>query len=155
MLQRRQLLQDVVHDSYRPKRKLAQPAQCPGCGAVYRRGRWRWEPAPADAQPTPCPACRRKRERLPAGYVTLGGTFFERHRNEVLGCVRSCEHAEKRTHPLQRIMAILNTASGVLVTTADAHLARRIGDALHGAYKGKLEYHYDREDNLLRVHWSR
>jgi hypothetical protein len=55
---------------------------------------------------------------------------------------------------MQRIMAI--AASGTdAVTTTDAHLARRIGDALHHAYKGELEYRYNKEDNLLRVAWCR
>jgi len=35
------------------------------------------------------------------------------------------------------------------------HLARRIGDALQHAYKGGLEYRYNKEDNLLRVTWCR
>jgi hypothetical protein len=52
-------------------------------------------------------------------------------------------------------MAIAADGAGVLVTTTDAHLARRMGDALHDAYKGELEYHYNPEDNLLRVLWSR
>jgi hypothetical protein len=41
------------------------------------------------------------------------------------------------------------------VTTTDIHLARGIGDALHSAYKGELEYHYNKEENLLRVEWRR
>jgi hypothetical protein len=42
-----------------------------------------------------------------------------------------------------------------MVTTTDPHLARRIGEALHDAYKGTLDYQYNKEDNLLRVTWSR
>jgi NMD protein affecting ribosome stability and mRNA decay len=155
MLERKQLLQELVHDSYKSKRKLAEPTCCPDCGAVYRRGRWRWELAPAGAHETRCPACQRVHDRFPAGYVTLKGAFFDKHREEILGRLRSCEEAEKRTHPLQRIMAVAADGEGVLVTTTDAHLARRMGDALHDAYKGELEYHYNAQDNLLRVHWCR
>ena len=46
-------------------------------------------------------------------------------------------------------------AHGSLVTTTDPHLARRIADALHDAYKGELRYRYNKEENLLRVTWSR
>lgn|SRR5574341_1241533 len=155
MLQRPQLLQELVHDSYKSKRKLSGPARCPGCGAVYRRGRWRWEAAPASAQSTRCPACLRIRDRLPAASVALGGRFFSAHRDEILARVRSCERAEKATHPMQRIMAIAASGKGATVTTTDAHLARRIGDALKDAYKGELEYHYNKEDSALRVRWSR
>ena len=155
MLERKQLLQEVVHDSYKSGRKIRGPARCPDCGAVYRRGRWRWEAAPRVAAAARCSACLRIRDRLPAASVTLSGRFFAGHRDEILGRVRSCEEAEKRTHPMQRIMAIAASGAGMRITTTDAHLARRIGDALHHAYKGELEYRYNKEDNLLRVAWRR
>jgi hypothetical protein len=56
---------------------------------------------------------------------------------------------------MQRIMAIAASGAGTRITTTDAHLARRIGDALYHAYKGELEYRYNKEDNLLRVIWRR
>jgi NMD protein affecting ribosome stability and mRNA decay len=150
-----QLLQEVRHDAYKPKRKIPSPARCPDCGAVYRRGRWRWEAAPRVTAVARCPACLRVRDRLPAAAVTLSGRFLASHRDEILARVRHCEQAEKQTHPLQRIMAIAPQGRGIRVTTTDAHLARRIGDALYDAYKGELEYRYNKEDNLLRVSWSR
>ena len=155
MLERKQLLQELVPDSYKPTRKLAGAASCPDCGAVYRRGRWRWEAPPAGAKPARCPACLRIRDRLPAASVTLSGRFFAQHRDEILARVRGCEEAEKRTHPMQRIMAIAAEGKALRVTTTDAHLARRIGDALRDAYKGELGYRYNKEDNALRVLWCR
>jgi hypothetical protein len=155
MLQHPQLLQERIHDAYRPGRKPAGPACCPDCGAIFRRGRWRWEAVPAAAKAALCPACRRTRERLPGASVVLSGDFLAAHRDEILGRVRNCEQAENRTHPLQRIMAIAPSGKGLRITTTDAHLARRIGEALHHAYKGELDYHYNKEDNLLRVLWCR
>jgi uridine phosphorylase len=156
MLQREQLLQELVHDSYKSKRKLPEPTLCPDCGAVYRHARWQWGAAPEkDAHIERCPACHRVHDRLPAGFVKLHGAFFGTHRDEILHRVRHCEEVEKKEHPLQRIMAIESDAEGAVVTTTDPHLARRIGDALHDAYKGELEYHYNKEENLLRVAWTR
>jgi len=155
MLQRKQLMQELVHDSYKARGKLREPTACPDCGAVYRRGRWRWEAAPPAAHAARCPACLRIRDRLPGASVSLSGRFFAQHRGEILARVRSCEQAEKRTHPMQRIMAIAANADATRVSTTDAHLARRIGDALHHAYKGELEYRYNKEENLLRVSWRR
>jgi NMD protein affecting ribosome stability and mRNA decay len=155
MLQREQLLQELVHDSYKPKRKPAGPAHCPECGAVFRGGRWSWGSADPGAREERGPACRRIRERMPAGYVSLRGGFFEAHREEILARVRHCEDGQRREHPLERIMALEDAEDGMLVTTTDIHLARRIGEALHDAYKGELEFHYNKEQNLLRVAWSR
>jgi NMD protein affecting ribosome stability and mRNA decay len=155
MLQREQLLDEPTHDSYKSRRKLPEPTRCTGCGAVYRRGRWRWGAAPPGARAVLCPACQRSRDRFPAGYVALKGSFFASHRDEILARLRRCEQAENRLHPLQRIMAIDAAGDGVMVTTTDTHLARRMGDALYDAYKGELDYRYNRRENLLRVLWCR
>src|SRR5687768_3394354 len=122
MLQRKQLLQERVHDSYKSGRKLAGPAACPDCGAVYRRGRWRWELAPVGALAARCPACLRVRDRLPAATVTLSGRFFAQHRDEILARVRSCAEAETRTHPMQRIMALAPAGNVMRIATTDIHL---------------------------------
>ena len=54
---------------------------------------------------------------------------------------------------MKRIIAIEDEGDAVLVTTTDIHLARDIGDAIQSAYKGELEFHYNSEENLLRVNW--
>ena len=43
----------------------------------------------------------------------------------------------------------------MLITTTDIHLARDIGEAVHAAYNGELQYHYNKEENLMRVLWTR
>ena len=146
---------DEGHDAYRPGGKLAEPAVCGECGAVWRGGRWRWEGAGFGARKVLCPACHRVRDGLPAGYVKLEGEFIAGHRDEILACVRRCERAEKKDHPLQRIMAIEANGAGWTVTTTDSHLARRIGEALKSAFKGRAAFRYQAQDNLLRVSWSR
>lgn len=155
MLRHEQLLQEFVHDSYQERRKLPEPTRCPDCHAVFRRGRWSRGTAVRGTYSARCPACRRVRERFPAGYVMLSGAFLEEHRDEILGLVRRCEEREASRHVLERIMALKETRQHVLVTTTGVHLARRIGDALHDAYKGRLNYRYNKADKLLRVDWSR
>jgi len=154
-LRRDELRDELVHDAYKSKKKLPEPTRCPDCGAVYRDGRWTWDLAPGDANEELCPACRRIRDRFPAGYVTLEGEFLQAHRDELLQLARNREAKEKAEHPLERIMAIEDVDGNVQITTTDTHLARDIGEAVHAAYKGELEYHYNKEENLLRVHWTR
>ena len=76
---------ELVHDSYKSKRKLPEPTRCPKCGATFHKGRWTWDIAPAQAHEHICPACHRIQDKFPAGYVTLGGEFFRQHREEILG----------------------------------------------------------------------
>jgi hypothetical protein len=155
MVRRQRILEELVHDTYKMAKKLPEPARCGDCGAVWHRGRWTWGAPPAGAHVTRCPACKRIRDRFPAGYVTLTGPFLEAHRDEIVARVRHCEAAEKVDHPLQRIMNIEPAAGGLLVTTTDAHLARGIGEALRKAYRGRMEFHYNKADKLLRVRWTR
>lgn len=154
-LQHEELRDELVHDSYKSSRKLHEPTRCPQCGAVYHGGRWQWLTAPAGAHEETCPACHRIHDKFPAGHVTLEGTFLAGHRDEILHLARNREAHEKAEHPLQRIMGIEDIEGGVLITTTDTHLARNIGQAVHAAYKGELEYRYNKAENLLRVHWRR
>ncbi len=153
---REQLLDDPRHDSYKARGKLRDPTRCPECGAVFPKGRWTWNGAPgASAHEQLCPACQRTRDGYPAGYVSLSGEYLAAHREEILNIVRNCEAEEKARHPLQRIIAIKDVEGGVLVTTTDAHVARRIAERVHDACKGRLALQYSKEDNLVRATWTR
>ena len=144
------LLQEQVHDAYKVKGKLPEPSVCAQCGAVFHDGRWQWSKAPTGAHETTCPACHRIHDEFPAGYLTLRGKFFLEHHDEIMNLVHNEEKRERAEHPLKRIMAVERKGDEVLVTTTDIHLARSMGDALHHAYQGNLEYHYNPEQNLLR-----
>jgi len=149
------LLQETVHDAYQMQGKLHEPTVCPGCGAVFKSGRWQWAEKPAQAHETLCPACHRQHDEFPAGYVNITGDFVNVHETEILNLIRNHEAREKTEHPLQRIMNIERTPEGITVTTTDIHLARGIGEALHHAWHGELDFHYNPQEYLLRVNWQR
>ena len=148
------LFQERVHDAYKAKAKLPEPTVCPQCGAVFHQGRWQWLPSPAAAHRETCPACHRIHDHYPAGFLTMKGEFFESHRDEIMHLVRNHEKHEHKEHPLKRIMEVEEKDGATLVTTTDIHLARGIGEALHHAYQGELQFHYNPEQNLLRVSWT-
>ena len=102
-----------------------------------------------------CPACHRIHDRFPAGYVKLEGEFLTAHRAEIISLVHHTEQKAKAEHPLQRIMEIVDEDGMVVVTTTNRHLAHGIGEAVHHAYQGHLDSHYNPEDDLLRIHWKR
>lgn len=154
-IQREQLFPEKIHDPYMHRLKPPEPTVCPDCKAIFSEGRWQWGSVSAQAHETLCPACHRIRDHFPAGYVTLSGPFFAAHRDEILQLARHEEAREKAEHPLERIMNIEASADGVMITTTDIHLARDIGDAAKHAYQGELEFHYNDDENLLRVHWKR
>jgi hypothetical protein len=150
------LIREHVHDPYQTPSKLPQPAVCPTCRATYCDGRWQWVSSPpASAHPHTCEACRRIRDRYPAGIITLRGGFVRSHKNDLLCLVRNNEAIEKQEHPLNRIMRTEESPDSIVITTTDIHLPHRIAEALRHAYKGELEIRYDKEGYFARVEWRR
>lgn len=149
------IFKEEIHDTYQLKSKLAEPTVCSQCQAVYHQGRWQWLTAPASAHQGICPACHRIRDDYPAGYLTLQGVFYLEHREEIMHLVRNHEKHQCTEHPLKRIMKIEESVDSTLVTTTDIHLVRGMGEAIHHAYQGDLEFRYNPEENRLRVYWKR
>lgn len=149
-------IRERVHDPYKTRLKLPDPTICPGCGALFHKGRWQWSAhPPADAHEETCQACHRVADKYPAGTLTLTGGFIDDHRDEVLALIRHQGELEKGEHPLHRIMKIDTAPREIVVSTTDIHLPRRIGEAMQHAFSGALDFRYEEEAYFLRVHWTR
>jgi NMD protein affecting ribosome stability and mRNA decay len=148
-------VQEHQHDTYKLKGKLAESTVCTECGALFHKGRWTWNPRPAGADEIVCPACRRIRDKYPKGLVTIKGPFKDAQHEQLFGVVKNTEEKEKKQHPLSRIMAIESQPEGLVISTTDTHLPRRIGDALKHAYHGELELQYEQDEQFVRVTWTR
>ncbi len=143
---------DHIIDPYQAQQKLPEPTVCRQCGAVLHRGRWQWGLRPEGAHEALCPACRRIDERLPAGIVTVRGSLAARRRDEIIALARHAEAAEKPEHPMNRIAAIEQTDEGLVITTTDIHLPRRIGEAVKNACHATLDIQFDEERYFVRVY---
>jgi hypothetical protein len=153
---RDRLLQERVHDPYKTRRKLTEPTVCPACSAVFHDGRWQWrKPLPRGARQEICQACRRVKDRLPAGVITLTGAFLRPHKEEIVGLARRQEALENLEHPLHRIMGLEQRRESLVIETTDIHLPRRIGEALRRSFKGALTLSYVQGGGSVRVAWSR
>ena len=148
-------LQAHVDDSYKLPGKPAEPSVCRECGVVFHHGRWSWEAKPAHAHAILCPACHRIRDAMPAGYFTLRGRFAAQHRDDIRHLLRNVESKQKAEHPLQRIMDISEADDTIIVTATDVHLVRAMGEALHRAYHGEIEFKYAEDENMVRAYWTR
>ena len=149
------IFDDRPHDPYQTNGKYAEPTVCGDCNAMFHGGRWQWADAPQGAKRARCPACRRTRDKLPAGTAALTGAFFAAHREEVLALVRHVAAREQAEHPLHRIIGIEDAPDGVVVTTTDIHLPQRIVEALRHAYHGEFKVSYGREEYMVRASWKR
>lgn len=150
------LVHDRIADPYKRVAKLAQPVECPGCGAVFQRGRWRWTSRHLKSAAREfCQACRRVQDDYPAGIMTLRGGFVLAHLPEILGVARNEEKAEMADHPMHRIMAVEEKRDGIVIKTTDIHLPGRIGRALVRACKGELDLKFDKGAYFVRADWRR
>ena len=141
----------------REREKYADDTLCPECGAVFVKGRWKWAKPlrKDDVSSMPCPACQQIKDDYAGGVLTLSGSFLTAHREDILNRVRNVEEAEKKDHPLQRIMAIVDKGEDVEVRTTSEHLVARMAKALKSDFNGELELSFLREENFARARWRR
>jgi len=144
---------------YHEGKKYPEPTQCPQCQLIYHNGRWQHgdlsETAQHKIHASHCPACRRELDRLPSGLLLLQGSYFEKHRDEILNIAKNQSEAAAAHRPLQRIMWIEQDGNATEIATTDSHLATRIGKAIEGACKGELTIKHASDAQLVRVYWER
>jgi NMD protein affecting ribosome stability and mRNA decay len=135
---------------------------CKECRSVYANGRWELESqANRDLEnakhvsETLCPACRKIRDRMPGGVVTLSGSFLKNHEDEIVNLVNHENQSAMEINPLERIMDIQKRDSEITVLTTNEKLAQRIGRSVFKAYSGEVEYKWSKGTKLARVNWHR
>ena len=143
------------YDGSKLQGKSPEAPACPSLWATYHGGRWQCGGWPDGTHEAHCRACDRMRDDSPVGIAQIDRKFFIDHRQELTEMIHHHEARAKAKHPQDRIVTIEDSAQGILVTTTDIDLARDLGEALHEAYEGELELHYNGEKKLLRVHWRR
>jgi hypothetical protein len=157
MERRDRMIQSYRNDPYFVREKYSEPAVCRECGVVFRDGIFEWvKNPPPEAEEITCPACLRIKESYEGGQVVLEGTFLREHRGEIHNLIENTADRESRRRPLERIMDMESDDNGALtVRTTYEHLARRIAEAVHSAYKGELHLQYPGEEKYVRAHWRR
>jgi len=141
----------------RERDKYPDDTVCPECGAVVLKGKWTWgEPLrKADVSSIVCPACQQIKADYAGGILTLSGSFLAAHREDILNRVRNVESEEKKDHPLQRIMRIIDKGEEIEIRATSEHLMARMGKALKSDFNGELELSFIEDENLARAHWRR
>lgn len=153
------------HDGglHRAAQKHADPAFCTRCEAAYVHGRWvvkgaaaknneeHWRPP----SPTVCPACKQIESGVVGGYFTLGGKFFDNHREDVENLIANEAEKALEDNPLSRIMKRTEADGKVTIETTTEHLVQRFGHALKKAFDGEVSYDFSHENKVSRVKWHR
>jgi hypothetical protein len=151
-------------DPYIPQGGLREFTMCQSCHAIYHNKQWylseTWAERLKQAKGitvanTTCPACRKMKDHLPGGVVTLEGEFLKRHQSEILQLIKNEERRAMGINPLERIIELKASNGSVEVTTTTEKLAQRIGKVVHRAYSGALRFKWSEDVKLTRVYWSR
>ncbi|MFO0793018.1 MAG: BCAM0308 family protein [Candidatus Brocadiaceae bacterium] len=152
------------NDPYMPKKGkgLSETAICKECKAVYHSKKWfldeklyEQKKALKDVHLVICPACKKTKENVPNGIVTLKGDFLKQHKEEIMNLVHNEDARSKQYNPLKRIMKIDEKKGEVEIQTTSAKLAQRIGSILFKAYSGEVEYKKHENAKFMRVEWRR
>lgn len=149
-------IQPKTSDPYDKGRKYSEGMFCPDCQALYQHGRWTW-PRTGDnlREPHLCSACRRIRERFPAGEVLVSGKYLKSHRHEIVNLMQNVIREEEKRSPLKRVIDFTSENGTLRVSLTDVHLARKIGESLHKAYRGELDVKYSEGERFVRLYWHR
>lgn len=149
-------------DPYLLDLKPDEVAICKECRSVYAGQRWELERQATrdlakakEIKETLCPACRKIRDRMPGGIVTISGAFVRDHEQEIVNLLNHGSQKAMQINPLERIMDIERSDSGMVVLTTNEKLAQKLGRALHKAYSGQVEYKWSEDTKLVRVKWHR
>ncbi len=137
-------------------------ALCPRCHAVFRDKRWLIdedfyeEYKDTDFVPKIlCPGCRKATDRYAMGYVYLSGSFFEKHRDEIMRLIQNEYERARENNPLHQIITMYEEDGRTVIETTTDHLAQRLGRAVYKAYKGNLTFRWSEGDKLVRIYWER
>ena len=153
---RNKLIQEHNHDPYFLKENCPDPSVCEKCSVVFHNGNFEWlKKAPANAAIFLCPACKRIAEKYEGGVIFLEGEFLSKHKQEILSIIKNTENNERNYRPLERIIDIEDNNNKITIKTTYEHIARRIGEAIHAACKGELNFRYPEGEKYIRVHWHR
>ena len=131
-----------------PKGKgLVDVSICKDCTAVYHNKKWFLDAKLYEQKKklkninwVTCPACKKTKENVPNGVVTLKGDFLKEHKQEILNLIHNEDERSKNYNPLKRVMKINEKKSEIEILTTSAKLAQRIGSILFKAYSGEVEY---------------
>ncbi len=156
MARQDRLLQEEMHDPYFVKERYRDPSVCKRCNVVFRNGIFEWVKAiPPNAAKMTCPACRRIEDEFEGGVVTLEGNFLSQHKADIMNIITNTEKAEQASRPLERVISLADRGTKIEIRTTYEHIARRIGEAIHKACKGKLAVQYAEGEKYARIFWKR
>lgn len=139
---------------YVRRRKAPGALVCPDCGVLMHSGKWYFGAPPlAELKEERCPACRRVRERYPAGTLRFPPRFLK-HKREIVQLARNIEKLEKAEHPLERLMDVEESDGRLVVTTTGVHLARQIAHRVSKRFHAKPRFRYADGERLVHVDWA-
>jgi NMD protein affecting ribosome stability and mRNA decay len=152
------------HDAgHVPKERMAEPAICNACQAIYSGGRWSLDDAALKPDPfdksspaeSVCPACEQIKSGVPLGFVHITGSVYGEHLTEIENLIKNEQQKILKNNPLARVMEFDVLTDEMIVKTTTKNLAQHLGRALHRAYGGEVRYDVSSEERLARVYWTR
>ncbi len=150
------------HDPYNPDGHFPDGSHCGSCGAVVYNQHWvmdddiRQQLEDEDRlTDVTCPGCRKVDVRDPGGIVTVKGSFWQEHKEEVLNLIHNEEQRALGRNPLEKIINMVEKDGELTITTTNEKLAQQFGRTLNKAFNGEVDYKFGDGNKFARVTWQR
>ncbi len=140
----------------------AGTALCSSCGAVGMQKHWFIDTnlsAKCAIDPlvrrVTCPGCKRLEDKIYEGELTLESSMLNANREMIYGILFHSAAKGFLHNPLARIAILDDQIDKIRVVTTTCSLAERLGKAIHGSLKGKLEVKRSPGEKFVIVKWHR
>lgn len=139
--------------------RLAEPAVCERCGALFSRRGWRRNHRVTTALLSravwrECPACQQTRGGEYWGRVLIRGPFATANAALITRRIRNIEARALITQPERRLVSLDRAGDVLEVLTTSQKLAHRIVRELKKLFRGRTAYQWSDDGSLFAV-WER
>ncbi len=141
------------HPAERRQGRLAEPAACERCGAIFRHRVWRRGRAPSHAFLTTvkwvvCPACRQVGAEEFLGRVLVRGEPVQAQDALVRRRIENVAARARAKQPERRVVSVERRGNTLEVLTTSQKLAHRIVHALQRLLGGQPRYRWSDDGSL-------
>lgn len=149
-------------DPFVPGKGLKDPSLCKHCHNYFHDNRWSNDTQAyeqlkerTDVHWVVCPSCRKAREGVVEGVLTLRGSYLWKHENEIRRLLENEKDKMTARNPLERIVRMEREEDQLIVETTEKRLVEQLGRALQRAHRGEFDIQWSGCPEVCRVSWER
>ena len=137
------------------RKALMKDIFCPKCGVILKGGVWQWgNQTPLICKQALCPACQQIKEKKPAGFLTIKGSYFQENRSTIMSFISRQIEEQLTQKPLSRLMSLEELSKEmVILSFTDSELPRFLAEAIAQQFDALVDSSQTNRHGIVRVLW--